>query len=375
MRDQAQRRADEARERRHAVAIVRWAGWLGITRAEVADELGIADATLRSWCQRWHTDHLEPRARGAPVETLSYQQRNELLALLDQLGPTVSHREFARHAPAEIPRRECDRFLDRYRHALAKTQGTTILNALAWHDPGTVWAMDYTKADAPIDGVYSHILLVRDLASGQQLASLPTVGDTAAPVVACLRQLFAAHGAPLIMKSDNGPHFVAKEVQRLLAEHDVLWLPSPFYTPTYNGACEAGVGAIKTRAHHCAARHDRPEQWTCDDVETARLEANRHGRPRGKHSIEPAIAWERRTPIDAYDRHHFIAQADASRDAVHAAYRAEHGLASDQTLEPTTTLALERQALTRTLLACNLLTIRRRRVTLPNWRRWGRKIA
>jgi len=375
MRDQAQRRHDEAGIRRSAVAIVRWAGWCGVSRAEVAAEIGLSAATLRSWCERWQLDHLEPRARGAPVESLSYEQRNELLALLDALGPTVSHREFSRHAPAEIPRRELDRFLDRYRHALAKTQGTTIVNALAWQDAGTVWAMDYTKADAPIDGTYACVLVVRDLASGYQIAALPTESDTAAPVVSCLRQLFAAHGAPLVMKSDNGPHFIAESVQRLLAQHDVLWLPSPGYTPTYNGACEAGVGAIKTRTHHCAARHDRPEQWTCDDVETARLEANRHGRPRGKHSTEPDLAWQRRTPIDAFDRQHFTAQVSANRDAAHAEYRAEHSIALHLPLDRTTTLALERQAITRTLLACNLLTIRRRRVTLPNWRRWGRRIA
>src|SRR5262249_35670091 len=40
---------------------------------------------------------------------------------------------------------------------------------------------------------------------------------------------------------------------------------SPPATPSYNGACEAGVGSIKTRTHHEAARRGRAQLWTCDD--------------------------------------------------------------------------------------------------------------
>src|SRR3990172_13252124 len=51
----------------------------------------------------------------------------------------------------------------------------------------------------------------------------------------------------------------------------VASLFSPPCTPGYNGACEAGIGSLKTHAHHHAARHGRPREGACDDVETARL--------------------------------------------------------------------------------------------------------
>jgi hypothetical protein len=38
--------------------------------------------------------------------------------------------------------------------------------------------------------------------------------------------------------------------------------------------CEAGIGGLQTRAHCEAARHDRPGEWTCDDVYAAGLLAN-----------------------------------------------------------------------------------------------------
>ena len=40
------------------------------------------------------------------------------------------------------------------------------------------------------------------------------------------------------------------------------------------GACEAVIGSLKSRAHHKLARNDRPGEWTCDNVEAARVMAN-----------------------------------------------------------------------------------------------------
>ena len=41
-------------------------------------------------------------------------------------------------------------------------------------------------------------------------------------------------------------------------------------------------GSDESRALHIAAGHDRPESWTCDDVESARLAANALARPWGR---------------------------------------------------------------------------------------------
>ncbi len=69
--------------------------------------------------------------------------------------------------------------------------------------------MDFTHPLYLIDGVLPAILNVRDLASRQQLLWLAVAREDAATVVEALADLFEEHGAPLVMKCDNGPAFRA----------------------------------------------------------------------------------------------------------------------------------------------------------------------
>ena len=82
-------------------------------------------------------------------------------------------------------------------------------------------------------------------------------------------------------------------------------LLSPPRTPWYNGAIEAGIGSLRTRVHHEAARHGRPALWTCDDLEAARRQANRTARPWGHHSPTPHDVWTQRQPITIAERQAF----------------------------------------------------------------------
>ena len=83
-----------------------------------------------------------------------------------------------------------------------------------------------------------------------------------------------SHGAPLVLKSDNGSAFVASAFEALLAGLRVWQLLSPPRLPSYNGSCEAGIGSMKARTHHQATRLGRAGEWTCDDAEAARQQAN-----------------------------------------------------------------------------------------------------
>ena len=130
--------------------------------------------------------------------------------------------------------------------------------SLRWAEPGTVWATDFTEPPAAIEGQYTKILLVRDLASGMTLLSQPCEGEDGLTVAAALKSLFLQYGPPLVLKHDNGSPFCCEEVSALLARERVIGLPSPPRYPQYNGACEAGGGSIKTRAHHLSARAGRP---------------------------------------------------------------------------------------------------------------------
>ena len=181
-----------------------------------------------------------------------------------------------------------------------------------WTQPGSVWAIDHTRPPAPIEGVFARVLVVRDLASGLQLANEAAVCESAVHVESVLERLFAEHGAPLVLKSDNGGALVGGAVPDLLAQWGVTPLRSPPHTPSYNGACEAGVGAVKRGAEWSARINGHPGEWTLDDLEAARLYANEFGRPRHARSRVPREAWEARARTTLLERSAFVA---ACRDA------------------------------------------------------------
>jgi len=116
---------------------------------------------------------------------------------------------------------------------------------LEWHGSGIVWAMDDTEYGIS-DTKYS-IHNVRDL--GAQYVMEPIVSAKMASgsmVAANLEKLFHAHGAPLILKRDNGSNLCCEEVDAILAKWMVLPLTSPPYCPKYNGAIEWSQEQLKS---------------------------------------------------------------------------------------------------------------------------------
>jgi hypothetical protein len=123
------------------------------------------------------------------------------------------------------------------------------------------------------------------LASKYTLLWQPVVKMTAEATVAVLSEPFAAFGAPLLLKADNGAPFHAQAMANFLAAMQVQVLYSPACTPRYNRAIEAGIESLKTRTRQQAARHGRAAEWTCDNVEAARLEANTLSYPFGETGL------------------------------------------------------------------------------------------
>jgi transposase InsO family protein len=255
------------------------------TLADVADLLRLSARTLRKWQSDFAGRSPEVVVLGRPLERASASQRNEVIALLDELGPAVGVPTLQECFPL-LARAELVDLLRRYRRVWQK-QHPSASYRLRWPVPGRVWAMDFAEAPAPIDGLDPYLLAVRDLASGQQLAWTPMPDLGAAGVEKVLSGLFALHGAPLVLKMDNGSAFLAELTWRLLHAHRVLPLFSPPYTPRYNGAIEAGIGSLKTRTETHAAHLGLPGFWSADDVAAARLEANATARPRGPRGPTP----------------------------------------------------------------------------------------
>jgi hypothetical protein len=240
---------------------------------------------------------------------------------------------------------------------------------LTWHLPGRVWAIDFSEALYPIDGVYGYLFAVRDLASHEQLAWQPVQGQTADEALLVLRQLFQQHGPPLVLKSDNGSAFLAAVFQDTLQCALVLPLLSPPRYPQYNGALERSNGTLKTYTHQHALHEGHAFRWTSEDVERARQLANTLSRPWGSDGPTPEEAWQGRTPITAEERTLFLAAVDRERVA------ARHDLGLDETaaLSPADQARLDRLALPRVLSAQGYLTMTPADRPAKKSKRWSRE--
>lgn len=196
------------------------------------------------------------------------------------------------------------------RRACLRTSSFTVAK-LDWRRAGAAWAMDYTKPDEPVEGGAVAILSVRDLASRYRLLELPVLHADAATTVLALERLFHEHGAPLVLKSDNGSHFTGADVVALLERWGVLHLRSPVRTPTYNGSVESAIGWFKDSVRHTAARNGHPGLWTEADIEDARRLANDTLRPWGVNGPTPTEFWSDRLPIEDGERDGLRARAAA----------------------------------------------------------------
>jgi len=239
---------------------------------------------------------------------------------------------------------------------------------LSWHWPGAVWAIDFTEARHPVDGVYPYLLTVRDLASHRQLAWQPVASEKATEVVPLLGQLFAEYGPPLVLKSDNGSAFIAHLTREALLKVVVEQLFSPSRCPAFNGTIERSNGVMKTYTHQHAIQEGHPFRWTSEDLEHARQLANTISRPWGHEGLSPEEAWDQRTPISDDQRRAF--QASLQKHRLKAAE--DLGLDPLAELNVPDRARLDRLALSRTLGELGYLTMKRVRRTSKKPKRKSR---
>ena len=302
--DQRDHRRFERLVRKSAVAFARWGTGLGMHRRQIADLLGLRSRTLGRWISDWNQERLPLLARGRPRRFTSDHQRALAVELLDHSGPRMGLPGL-REAFPHITRSELIQIRAAVREQHA-SQNAREHQFLKWPHPGSVWAFDFTQPPVPVEDRYNQILAGRDLASGFQLLALPVVHATADVVISALDLLFRQFGPPLVFKSDNGSPFIADVTAQLLRQWRVTHLPSPPLTPRYNGSIEAGIGSLKTHAHHRAVHHGRIDHWNADDLEAARMDANFSARPWGNLGPSPLQKWESRTPITTSARDLFI---------------------------------------------------------------------
>ncbi len=176
---------------------------------------------------------------------------------------------------------------------------------------------------ALIEGRLRAVLAVRDLGSGDQRLFQPVESEGAWEVVEALDVRFRVDGAPLVLKSDNGSAFIAEDTGKLLASHGVIQLLSPPGLPQYNGSVESGIGALKDRTTWKVALSGRHEEWTCEDLEAARVDANEM--PRGPGIPARGDVWRSRPPITSEMRAAFQATVAVEKAQARAAISGSGG--------------------------------------------------
>jgi transposase InsO family protein len=352
-------REQELVVRRHVVDVGQRLAEQGWNWAEIAERLGLAPRTLRDWRHDLAHNQLRALPLGRPTLSAPREQRNEVIRHIDELGPGIGLPSL-RLAFPNLARAELDDILRRYRRVWRKLNRETI-HVLHWTKPGAVWAIDFHGPRPLIDDRHPYLFAVRDLSSGQQLLWLPVADPSAKTTVEAMASLFAIHGAPLVVKSDNGSAFIAEAFRELSQKSGAKILFSPPRMPRYNGSIEAGIGSLKSRTEQHAARRGHPGHWTWDDAEAALLEANATARPRGPLGPSPDQLWSDRTPITEAERHRFsITVADRLQEI-----EADQGWPHENPKDDMHQRAMDREAIRLALVEHGYLYFTRRRIPLP----------
>lgn len=296
-------------------------------------------------------------ALGRPVQRSARETREEVIRRLDEHGPHLGVPTLGGCFP-QMGRAELSDLVRRYRRVW-RTRHRVPLRVLRWSGIGRVWAIDFTGPLWVLEGEARFVLAVRDLASGRQLLWRAVEEATGDVVCQSLRELFARHGAPLVLKCDNGGSFTCGAVGDLLVEQGVVVLYSPPYWPRYNGAIEAGIGSLKERTAACAARCGHAGVWTWDDLAAAQAEANAQAREWIEDNASPDASWAAGDPITTEERAAFAS-------AVIAAYQARTIEACVGDRERVTSEAsAARSAIELALVKCGYLQYRRRSIPPP----------
>lgn len=241
-----------------------------------------------------------------------------------------------------LPRNSAAAYLKRRRRVEAKLQ-RRAWERVSWLVPGAVWGIDGTWLDRPVPPLGRRALVVIDLHSRRTLCLRSVVGERAAAVEAVLAELFVRHGAPLVLKLDNGPGFIARRLRDFCRRYGVTLLHSPVRRPRWNGACEVSVRWAKSRADVA---------WRARGAQGDLVQAD----------LDAAVNFTgTMQPVDDALRERFL-DVVAEQLAIAAA---ERGLVIARVSQDDVRRSLGRVAVRRALLLCHILTIEGR-----EYRQW-----
>ena len=229
-------------------SIQRWRKQGGPSCRRLLAAAGLPRSSFLRWQRRIRNGHpaiqTADRRNIRELET----QSPETASVIRRKIAALSHgRRRTRGAPALFQAvrgwlsRRSFQILVRERRQDTWREQRAALTRIAWSKPAAVWAMDPGQQDG------RQWNLVSDLASRFRFDLNIAVALPARSIADQLAQLFARHGAPLVLKRDNGSNLAGGEVDELLDAYGVIALNSPPHYPAYNGAIEYAQRELKAR--------------------------------------------------------------------------------------------------------------------------------
>lgn len=232
-------------------------GW---SYERVCRETGVPHASL----MRWKTRH----GRGNPPVTSPGPHKVEPLDLVALMADL----EQLHHGPHRTA--GTDGLYERYRNQISRMRLRELVaearracwqrrelgrQSVYWHAPRLIWAVDDVMiGHTPNGRLYSNH--VQDLSSRYKMHPQLTEGHVmdGEQVAERLEHLFDLHGAPLVLKRDNGGNLDCKAVNAVLDRHLVAPLNSPLHYPRYNGGIEKAQRELKDALVAMGDRDDLP---------------------------------------------------------------------------------------------------------------------
>ena len=185
-----------------------------------------------------------------------------IAALLRQEGWPVGKRHIQRLRRADGLR------VPPTKRRLVRRGVSTGLPTKATHR-GHVWTWDFIS-DATVRGGALRMLTILDEHTRECHVLRPERTLRAADVLAWLERAIRAHGAPAFLRSDNGPEFIAKEVQRWLAENRIKTIYIDPGSPWQNGFVESFHGRFRDECLN------REQLWTLTEARVVVADYRHH---------------------------------------------------------------------------------------------------
>jgi transposase InsO family protein len=211
----------------------------------MAEALGVEKESLRRWARRREMPRSESKRRGRPEAVkpdVRWRLREQYTSRFGQWGPSVlacwAEREgLGRFSPSTIGRVIADLRPPKEERPRPRRYEVAAPMVM-WSEDGT----SFRERDRKRELLAAHDECARYTAN-RRLAQGAAIEED---VVAYLKEAFERHGAPLVLKQDNGAVLNGEGVKKLCDEWGVVLLLSPPGYPPFNGKKERRFRDVKS---------------------------------------------------------------------------------------------------------------------------------